>query len=160
MSIKKLMKKKIVIFLLISISLFSCGKTTIFEKYEKIENAIWDRNKVITFDVPIKNINKKYNIFIVVRHSEIYPFNNLYIGVDIYTPSGDKRSKDYYLELRNEDRSFKGDGLGEIWDLKVQIMKNVSFTKEGIHKFEISNLMQYPNLPDIMEIGLIVEKHD
>ncbi len=154
------MKKRIAFFLLTTIVFFSCGKKNIFEKHETIENSTWNKNKVITFDVPINNIGKKYNIYIAVRHSEVYPFDNLYVGVDIYTPSGDKRSKDYYLELRNEDRSFKGDVLGDIWDVKVLIMKNASFTKEGVHKFEISNLMQYPNIPDVMEIGLIVEKQN
>ena len=154
------MKTNISFVSIIIIGLCSCGKTTIFEKYEKFDNATWSKNKMISFDVPVSNINKTYNIYITVRHSEIYPFNNLFVGVDIYTPSGDKRSKDYYLEIRNEDRSFKGDVLGDIWDLKQMIMKNASFTKAGVHKFTISNLMQYPELPDIMEIGLIVERQD
>jgi gliding motility-associated lipoprotein GldH len=154
------MKKNIVFFLLIIIGLFSCGKRTIFEKYIEIDNSTWNCKSVISFNVPISDIGKKYNIYLVVRHSEVYPFNNLYVGVDIYTPSGDKRSNEYYLEIRNEDRSFKGDVLGDIWDVKVQIMRNASFTKEGIHKFDISNLMQYTNLPDIMEIGLIVEEQN
>jgi len=154
------MKPKIIFFLLITIGLLSCGKKTIFEKYKEIENSTWNCKSVISFEVPINDIGKKYNIYITVRHSEVYPFNNLYVGVDIYTPSGDKRSKDYYLEIRNEDRSFKGDVLGDIWDVKVQIMKNVSFTKEGILKFDITNLMQYTNLPDVMEIGLTVEEQN
>jgi len=152
------MKNKILIMLLLLFCMASCGKKTIFEKHEKIENNTWNRNKVIAFEVPINDIKKDYNVYIAVRHSDVYAYNNLYVGVIIYTPSGDQRSNNYYLELRNEDRSFKGDVLGDIWDVKMQIMKNASFTKQGIHKFEISNLMQYPNLPDIMEIGLIIEK--
>lgn len=154
------MKRKIAFCLIILIGLCSCGKKTIFEKYKKIENYTWNGNTIVSFDVNIEDIDKKYDVYITVRHSEVYPFDNLYVGVDIYTPSGDKRSKDYYLEMRNEDRSFKGDVLGDIWDVKVLIMKNVSFNSAGLHKFEISNLMQYTNIPDIMEIGLIVEKND
>ncbi len=154
------MKKKITFILFIIIGLCSCGKKTIFEKYKKIDNYTWSSDAVISFDVDIKDTTKKYDIYVAVRHSEVYPFDNLYVGVDIFTPAGDKRSKDYYLELRNEDRSFKGDVLGDIWDVKVQIMKNASFNSKGVHKFDISNLMQYINLPDVMEIGLIVERKD
>jgi gliding motility-associated lipoprotein GldH len=154
------MIKKFFIIFFITIGFISCGKKPIFEKHEKIDNSTWNKDKVFFFEVPITDTRKNYDVFIAVRHSEVYPFDNLYVGVDIYTPSGDKRSKDYYLEMRNEDRSYKGDVLGDIWDVKVMIMKNASFNSKGIHKFEIHNLMQYVNVPDVMEIGLIVEKHN
>jgi len=154
------MRKQLFYLFLISfvVMLTACGKKNIFEKHIKIRNATWNTDSVISFEVPINDIAKEYNIYIAVRHAEVYPFDNLYVRLDIYTPSGDKRSKDHYLEIRNEDRSFKGDVLGDIWDVEIAVMKNVSFNKPGIHQFKVINLMPYMNVPDVMEIGLIVEK--
>lgn len=152
------MKNKIILLLIMLMGLYSCGKQTVFEKYEKFENNTWNKSKILSFDVPIDNINKSYDVYVVVKNTDNYTYNNLYIGVYINTPAGDTRFKDYYIDLRNEDRSFTGKLINSLWETKVKIMEKATFTKAGIHKFEIYNFMQYVSLSDINEIGLVVEK--
>jgi len=68
------------------------------------------------------------------------------------------RTKDYNIFLRNTDGSFKGDGAGDLWDITYPVFTDITLPDAGIYKFEVQNVMPIMELPDIMDVGLIVRK--
>ena len=70
------------------------------------------------------------------------------------------RSRDYHFRLKNTKLEWKGDGMGELWDIELPIRKDMLFNKSGICKIRIENRMRKVETPGIMEVGLIVKKSE
>ena len=146
------------IILIIAIVFISCNKNKVFEKHHKFNNNTWAKTENITFKTTIENIDRTYDILIAVRHMSGYPFANVVIGLTIETPVGEKRMMQHDLIIRNTDNSFKGDGLGDIWDVEVAVFKKFQFKNTGMYKFIIENRMHLAEMPGIMAIGLVIKK--
>lgn len=123
-----------------------------------MDNNEWPMDKVLNFEVPIDDTSAFYNVIIPVRHIDNYPYDGLLVNVTLNTPSGEERSKNYKLSLRDGDGKFIGDPGGDIWDADVTIMKKTKFNSIGTYKFEIVNGMPKTPTVCIMEVGLQVEK--
>jgi len=152
------MKKTILLLAILSTLLTACSKNKVFEKYTKIENYKWKRDNLITFDVDIKDIKTNYDVTLALRHTTYYAFANIKVDVAITFPSGEVRTKYYNIFVRNNDGSFLGDGAGDLWDVTYPVFTDITFPDAGTYKFEVQNVMPIIELPDIMDVGLIVRK--
>jgi gliding motility-associated lipoprotein GldH len=149
---------KNIIILLIALLLCSCGNKKVFEINIEMEDNEWKMNKTLTFDVPIDDTASFYNVYIPVRHIDNYPYDGLLVNVTLNTPTGEERSKNYKLQLRDENGNFKGDAGGDIWDIDVPIMEKIKFNSTGTYKFTIENNMPTTPTVCIMGVGLKVGK--
>jgi gliding motility-associated lipoprotein GldH len=140
------------------LTLFSCNSVDICNQKQTITNNIWVRDQTADFDVEIKDSIQKYDVSIVVRHASHYPYANLVVELFMIFPTGEERVKEHSLMLRNPDGSFKGEGLGDIWDISIPIYKNHVFSTLGKYKFTIRNVMPVHETPGLMEIGLNIKK--
>jgi gliding motility-associated lipoprotein GldH len=152
------MKKTILLFAILSAMLTSCSKNKVFEKYTTLENYKWKRDHLIRFDVDIKDVKTNYDVTLALRHTTYYPFANIKVNVTITYPGGDIRTKDYNIFVRDTDGSFKGKGAGDLWDITFPVFTDITFPDAGSYKFEIQNVMPIMELPDVMDVGLIVRK--
>ena len=149
---------KNILILFSFIFLFSCSEKKIFEKHIKLDNYEWTSDNKLPFEVSIEDTVSFYNIYIPVRHTDNYPYDGLLVYVTTSTPSGETISKDYKLQLRDENGKFKGDAGGDIWDIDVPIMENIKFNSIGIYKFKVENNMPKPPTISLMEMGFKVKK--
>jgi len=149
---------KNIIILSIVLLLFSCGNKKVYEKLIEMDDNEWQMDKTLIFEVPIKDTTSFYNVSIPIRHIDNYPYDGLLINVTINTPTGEMRSKNHKLKLRDEEGKFIGNPGGDIWDTDVTIMEKIKFNSIGTYKFEIINKMPKTPTVCIMEVGLKVEK--
>jgi gliding motility-associated lipoprotein GldH len=68
------------ILLLAAILLFSCDKKRVFDQYKSVGSA-WHKDSIVTFDLPVLDSTKKYNLFVNLRDNNNYPFKNLFLIV-------------------------------------------------------------------------------
>lgn len=137
----------------------SCNKSKVYEKHIKLDNNTWERNHALSFEVNIKE-EKPHDIYIAVRHASYYPFANVVVGLTIETPHNEQRFMRHDLLIRHQDGSFKGDGLGDIWDINIKVFERFPINGTGTHTFTIENLMHLVEIKGIMAIGLIVKQSD
>jgi gliding motility-associated lipoprotein GldH len=154
------MRKTIFLLAIFSFLLTSCSKNKVFEKYISIENYKWKRDKPVTFEVNIQDVKTNYDVTLALRHTTYYAFANIKVNVAIAFPGGDIRTKDYNIFVRDTDGSFKGDGAGDLWDITYPVFTDITFPEAGIYKFDVQNMMPIVELPDIMDVGLIVRKSE
>jgi gliding motility-associated lipoprotein GldH len=152
------MKQPVVIIFLFSIFLISCNPNKIFEKYIDISNYKWDRELPVNFEVNIENVDYNYDVYIAVRHTVFYMYYDLLVSVTVLYPSGETRIKDHYLLLKDADGTFKGQGMGDIYDIEIPLAKNVKFPQSGTYIYKIQNIMPRPETTNIMQIGLVVKR--
>lgn len=155
------MKKMLVLFLPISlvVLLTSCDQR-VFQEYRDIPGNRWDRNKPVTFNVEITDTLQAYDVELAIRHTSYYSFANLKVNVFSTFPSGETRTRDLDLMLREKDGSFIGEGAGDLWDIEFEYLSDFTFPQKGTYVFTVQNVMPLPETPDIMQVGWIVKKSD
>jgi gliding motility-associated lipoprotein GldH len=62
--------------------------------------------------------------------------------------------------LANDEGKWFGNGIGDIFDIKIPFKNKIHFSEYGVYRFEIEQGMRIENLPFILEVGFRVQKSD
>jgi gliding motility-associated lipoprotein GldH len=148
------------IILVLLYSLSSCDSNRIYQKYEKIDNYIWQHNEEIEFKFDVEDTISNHLLYVQIRHSSNYPYSNLWLEITSQSPTG-ITSKDS-LECIFADKTGKwlGDGAGDIWDNQILWKKLVRFPQQGTYSIKYRHLMRLKNLPGILDVGFRIDKID
>lgn len=149
------------IFILIIISFIGCKRDVVYEKQTIIENNIWyriDRNHLLKFEADIKDTSRAYTVYISVRYLKTIQFNQLRIGLSMYSPENEERYSEHYIELKDSQGAIKGVTADSAYNLEYPMLKRIKFSEPGKYKFEVENLMDKYEIPGIMQIGLSIKK--
>ena len=152
------MKKYLIIAVLSLIALTACNKGKIYEKRQQFDNYTWNRFKPLFFEVPIKDREIEYNVYLTLRHITQYPYDDLKINLTIYSPTGEERTTMHTFLVKDKSGKFLGAGAGDLWDLKLLVKGKYYFNEEGKYKFQIDNLMDYYDIVGLADLGILIEK--
>jgi gliding motility-associated lipoprotein GldH len=145
--------------LLLIIFISSCAKLDVFEKYVEIPRHEWTYNNSPSFNFMISDTSASYNIFIVVRHTDAYNYNNLWLRVGSQAPGDTARSQNIDITLGSDAKGWEGIGMDDIFEFRKNITPGpLPFKKPGTYKFTIAHIMRENPLHHILSIGLRVEK--
>ncbi|MBL7932218.1 MAG: gliding motility lipoprotein GldH [Bacteroidia bacterium] len=138
--------------------LSSCNKNIVYSKYQTFEDAQWYAKDKAVFDLEITDTQTLNNISLMVRHADTYPYNNLFLFVTTKYPDGKVLTDTMEVILANSKGEWLGSGVGDIFDFKVPIKKNVRFPLGGKYQFVFEQAMRVDPLPMIMDFGFEIEK--
>lgn len=150
--------RKLSVLLLMVITLVSCEKNRVYEKNISIGKYVWDSRVVPAFTVEISDTAQLYNIYVNIRHADLYPFQNIWLQIGTEFPDGTNTSRRYEIMLANDEGKWHGEGLGDIWDFRSLVQENAFFKTPGTYTFTLTQNMRQDPLPGIMAVGLRVEK--
>lgn len=136
----------------------SCNKDIVFSKYKTFEESQWSAKDKAVFDLEITDTQTLNNISLMIRHTETYPYNNLFLFVTTKYPDGKILTDTMEVVLSNSKGEWLGSGAGDIYDFKVPIKKNVRFPLGGKYQFIFEQGMRVDPLPMIMDFGFEIEK--
>ena len=151
------------LFLLFAIPLLilSCKQVAVYEKNTPIPHYKWQQNFAATGTFTIKDTLAAYNIYIVIRHTDAYKYNNIWLNVGLQPPGDTMFYQNVNLTLANDANGWEGTGMNDIWEVRKLINGQPRrFIKNGEYKFSITHIMRDNPLPDIMSAGLRVQKAD
>lgn len=151
--------KKYFISIIAAVILLGCDSNVVYRGYTVFDNVSWNKLEILSFDFPVKK-NEGLDFYFALRHHTNFPYSFIKVNVTFYTPDGEIRSRDYNFRLTNRESKWKGDGMGELWDIELPIRKDMNFNKTGICKVSFENKMTKAETPGIIEVGLIVKKSD
>ena len=155
---KNLLKKFIPILLLASL-LFSCVKIDLFEKQVDIPSQQWFYNNKPTFTFQISDTTSLYNLYIVLRHTDAYNYNNIWLRLGSRAPGDTMHFQNINLVLGNDANGWEGTGVDDIFEVRKNITPGpVPFEKRGTYTFTITQIMRENPLRYILNVGLRVEK--
>lgn len=147
--------------LIISVSLWltACTRLDVFEKNIVIPKNQWLYSLQPTFDFTITDTTASYNLYIVLRHTDAYRYNNIWLNVGTQSPGDTIRYQKFDLQLGTDAKGWEGTGMDDIWEVRKLITNGpVRFNKEGNYRFSVAHIMRENPLPNIMSIGIRVEK--
>lgn len=133
----------------------------VFEKDVPIPHQQWDGSfkPTIDFIVKAEDTASLYNVYFVIRHSDAYNYNNIWIEGSVTQP-GDSTAKSerYNLTLATNEKGWEGSGMDDIFETRVIIQPETKFRKPGTYSFQIRQIMREDPLKHVLDIGIRVEK--
>jgi gliding motility-associated lipoprotein GldH len=147
------------IFTAAIIFLASCGTTDVFEKNVAIPNHEWSSSLKPEISFEVSDTTSLYNIYAVIRHTDAYRYNNIYMNVSFQVPGDTLRKQRLDLRLATDDKGWLASGMDDIFEHRILITREPQrLTKAGIYKFTLENIMREDPLQHVMNVGIRVEK--
>lgn len=126
----------------------------------------WDKEEVVEFTIPPMDTLKNYDLFINIRNSNDYRFNNLFLIVSLEFPHGKTITDTLEYRMANPDGTWMGKGLGSIKDNKLWYKEGVSFYENGEYKISIRQAVRnngevdgVTQLEGITDVGFSIEEN-
>ena len=155
-------KPLLLVWILSSLAFPSCNLTTdVFEKDIQIPGQEWESSfkPQVKFELKAADTASLYDIVLVLRHTDGYNFNNLWIQGSVQEP-GDSaaRSERYDLTLGTNEKGWLGSGMDDVFEHRILLQPRTKFNKPGIYSFTIEQIMRQDPLKHVLNVGVRVEK--
>jgi gliding motility-associated lipoprotein GldH len=152
------LKKLLIIFLLSTLAI-SCIRIDLFEKQVPIPSQQWFYNNVPQFTFHIDDTSSMYNVFVVLRHTDLYNYQNIWLRMGSKAPGDSMHFQNINLILASDSKGWEGSGMDDIFEVRKNISPGpVSFKKTGDYTFSIAQIMRENPLKYIMNVGIRIEK--
>ncbi|RYD90388.1 MAG: gliding motility lipoprotein GldH [Sphingobacteriales bacterium] len=149
----------------LALLLCSCDKERFFDEYKEFDGK-WNKDSVVAFNVNQKDTVGRYNLFVTMRNNSNYPYNNLFLIVQMQQPGTNITKVDTLeYQMANRDGTLMGEGFGEIKESRLWYKEKVRFGKPGAYRFTIQQAVRdagkvpgVQELDGVTEVGLRIEK--
>ena len=151
------MKRVIFCFLAAAI-FFGCNNNLIFSDFYNIPSTGWNKDSVFSFDVEIFDTLATYEIAVLVRNTDDFPRQNLWLGIELAKDGKVLSIDTTEFFLSSDYGKWVGSGIGSYFDNEFQYKQNVTFYKSGKYTYNIRHFMRFEDLKGLKYIGLKVFK--
>lgn len=138
---------------------FACKRDKGLTVFNSFPERAWSRFEKQSFDFRIADNSFPYDLMLILRHSENYPFGNLYVNVVTEMPGGEERIMEHDFKMKDSDGAFlsrvKEEGYREI---TFPLHTGLHFAEEGSCSVEIENLIPKIEIPGVLELGVILQR--
>jgi gliding motility-associated lipoprotein GldH len=146
--------------LIIPLIFASCIKINLFEKQAAIPSQQWFYTDVPSFTFHISDTASLYNVYIILRHTDLYNYNNIWLRIGSDAP-GDSiiHYQNINLPLAVDSKRWAGTGIDDIFEVRKNISAGpLYFKKPGNYTFSVAQIMRENPLKYILNVGVRVEK--
>ena len=156
--------KNSALLLLVVTLLISCDKKRVFDEYKSVGSA-WNKDSIVTFNLPELDSTKRYNLFVNLRANNNYQFNNLFLIVALELPNGFTKVDTLEYQMADTDGTLLGNGFSDLKESKLFYKENVRLkSKYKVHiKQAVRENGKIPGvtaLDGITEVGFRIEKKE
>jgi len=150
--------------LLVAMALFglfalsSCTRGLVYEKYLEIEGNSWEYESPVTFEVSIEELNKEYDLYVNLRHSNDYPYSNIWLMLFSLPPNGQPTQQRLELKLAKPDGAWIGNGMGSTITHEIRVRTGMRFTEVGTYTYTIQHDMRMNQVPAVSHVGIRMEE--
>jgi len=149
---KHVIKNLIFNHLLLVFILAGCSSGTGYHSSYNFPEKQWKRFDSPVMDIEISTPGIFYDMFVEIHFDASQLPKNFPVNVNMYTPSGEIRSRDLILDFTKKD---DGETPGI---LMIVLRREFAFSDKGICKFEFENRSTKVNNPGIHRVSIILEK--
>jgi gliding motility-associated lipoprotein GldH len=146
-------------FVLFTSYLFAaCTTVDLYEKSVTIPGQAWQNSFRPSFDFTIKDTSTLYQLFLVLRHTEKYSYNNIYVNLYVQGPGQDTTLKiQQDVILATNEKGWLGTGMDDIYEQR-RPLGDPQALKAGHYTFTIEQIMRDNPLQNVLNAGIRVEK--
>jgi gliding motility-associated lipoprotein GldH len=131
-----------------------------------IPGSAWSSSYRPEFRFEVDDTTSAYQLFFLIRHTDAYPFNNIWLRMDVKAP-GDTAFSQNRMEVPLAERAgphagkWIGRGIGEIYEQRIPLTNALSptlFYKKGTYTVRLTQDMRTDPLPEVIQVGILLEK--
>ncbi|MEP7256075.1 MAG: gliding motility lipoprotein GldH [Ferruginibacter sp.] len=139
----------------------SCKQIDVYEKNAVIPNYEWSNSFTASGNFVIKDTVSAYSIYLVLRHTDAYKYNNIWLNIGLQPPGDSLIKQKVDLRLGDDANGWEGTGMNDIWEVRKLLNGQPRrFKQPGNYNFNISQIMRDNPLTNIMSVGIRVEKRN
>ncbi len=154
-------KNKFPLLFLFGVALMmgSCRQVDVYEKNVPIPRYEWNSSFGADGTFIIEDTLAAYNLHIVLRHTDAYAYNNIWLNVGLQSPGDSMYFQKVDLSLGTDAAGWEGTGMNDIWEVRKLLNgRPRRFKKAGEYHFRINHIMRDEPLRNVMSAGLRVQK--
>ncbi len=137
----------------IAVLFSSCRCDIVYSQFSPISSEKWHMDSVAHFDYTIADKQPAYRMLIYVRHTERYPYQNMWLFV------GDSLHRDTIEFYLADDRGqWLGDKHHGFIEMPVLLEDNYHFPDTGAYYIDITHGMRDTLLRGVTDLGLEILK--
>jgi len=151
------MKFSFIAFLSLITAFTGCKQLALYERLQNIQQAAWNDQQIPSYTFDITDTTAAYNVYVVIRHTNQYPYRNIWLNVGLQQPGDTIRHQPFELQLAATD-SWLGTGMDDVYEHRASLFRQpVHFNKSGPVTFTLQQIMRQNPLPGVMQAGIRVE---
>ena len=151
------MKAKLVLFALVFV-LTSCNKNEVYDEFNRdFSDNRWENKDVKSFEFENTQYEGVYDIKLHFGHVSGFQFKEVPLEVEITTPDGKTEILPVAMKLIDDSGKDLGDCSGDICDV-FQTIKTFQNLEKGKYKVAVKSKFAGPYLPNVLGVGIVVEK--
>lgn len=135
----------------------SCTTADLYEKTVSLPDHEWKSDYKPEFDFIIKDTTSLYQAFFVIRHTEKYNYNNIWINLYSQPPGDTMHKAQYELVLATNEKGWLASGMDDIYEQRRKLTEPVRLSA-GTYKLVLENIMREDPLKHILNVGVRIEK--
>ncbi len=157
MDFNRTLSVKILFYAVLVLPIFSCKQMEVYEKTVAFTKHAWSATDKPTFVFTIKDTSAHYNVFVVLRHTDAYHYNNLWVNVTFIPPGDTAQTVRANLKL-GDNKQWLGNSIDDIIEHRILVNPAPLRFKQGNYQFILQQTMRENPLPDVLNAGVRVEK--
>ena len=150
------MTKSFLLLLSCALCLVSCTTIDLYEKTVPLPDHEWKSSYKPEFNFIIKDSTAIYQAFFVIRHTEKYNYNNIWVNLYSQPPGDTLHKAPFELKLAT-NKGWQATGMDDIYEHRIQLTNPLPL-KAGNYKFILENIMREDPLKHVLNVGIRVEK--
>lgn len=119
--------------------ILACDKKRVFDEYKTMGSG-WNKDSIVSFDLPVLDSTKQFNLFVNLRANDDYKFNNIFLIVAMEQKNGFTKVDTLEYQMANPDGSLLGDGFTDLKESKLFYKEKVRF--KGQYKVYIKQALR------------------
>lgn len=160
-----MLRSNIILFVLIfSFVMVACDSNRIYDEYKSVPN-VWNKDSIINFKINPPDSLNRYNLFVNLRNTNEYKYNNLFLIVQMVFPHGKTITDTLEYKMADPTGKLLGTGFTDIKENKLWYKEKIIFNEAGEYKVNIQHAMRengkvngVVDLEGITDIGFRIER--
>lgn len=164
---EKIISKTVMLCLVIVIS--SCDDKRIYDSYQSTSNS-WHKDSIVQFKFVPPDTVSAYNLFVNLRNTHEYPFNNLYLITTLTFPNGKTLKDTLEYKMAAPSGELLGTGFSDIKENKLWYKgheQEFVFDEDGEYTLAIRHAMRSNGavngvirLEGVTDVGFRIERRN
>jgi gliding motility-associated lipoprotein GldH len=135
----------------------SCDRSVVYSDSRAFEGEIWHATDPTSFSFFVSDTVSAHEIHLNIRHSEAYPFRNLYLFVENNHPNGRLVVDTLECYLADELGRWYGRGFGSLYENKFLYRRNLIFPTSGEYRLSVHHAMRDTLLLGVADVGIVLK---
>ena len=141
-----------------ALCLSACTTVDLYERTVPLPNHEWKSDYKPEFNFTITDTTALYQVFFVIRHTEKYNYNNIWVNYYYQPPNDTLHKEAREFQLATNEKGWLATGMDDIYEHRNKLAPDAGKLKAGRYKFILENIMREDPLKEVMNVGIRVEK--